>query len=176
MIDCRTHQTAYVMNLTFFFGSNRLAASINPMFPSLIRSRKLRPHPRYFLAKLTTKRRLASTSFLRASRSPFRIFAPSFFSSSAVIRGSLDISWRYFLRLWELEPPPRCDRSCSSIVWSRPFRDAYRGRRQSLDSGREYYYILCRVAEESLAWRAPGILSCPPAAPRYHFRHVAGET
>src|SRR2546425_173527 len=38
------------MNLTFFFGLNRFAASMRPMFPSLIRSKKERPHPRYFLA------------------------------------------------------------------------------------------------------------------------------
>src|SRR5215510_567030 len=106
------------MNLTFFLGSKRLAASIRPMFPSLIRSRNESPHPRYFLAKLTTKRRFASTSFLRASLSPLRTLAPSFFSSSAVIRGSLEISCRYFFRLWELEPP-RCVLSCSSI------RDAF---------------------------------------------------
>src|SRR5439155_202041 len=40
---------------------------MRPMFPSWIRSRKLIPRPMYFLAMLTTRRRLASVSRLRAS-------------------------------------------------------------------------------------------------------------
>src|SRR5207247_7206883 len=101
MMACRTHQTAYVMNLTFFFGLKRLAASISPMFPSLMRSRKDRPQFRYFLAKLTTKRRLASTSLRSASLSPRWMRSPRTFSSSGVMRGSFEISWRYFLRVSE---------------------------------------------------------------------------
>src|SRR6266571_8280574 len=101
MMACRTHQTAYVMNLTFFFGLKRLAASISPMFPSLMRSRKDRPQFRYFLAKLTTKRRLASTSLRSASLSPRWMRSPRTFSSSGVIRSSREISWRYFLRVSE---------------------------------------------------------------------------
>src|SRR4030095_12332822 len=89
------------MNLTFFFGLNRLAGSMSPMFPSLIRSRNERPQPRYFLAKLTTNRRFASTSFCRASLLPCWMRSPRTFSSSGVIRSSLEISWRYFLRVSE---------------------------------------------------------------------------
>src|SRR5437867_4156046 len=84
------------MNLTFFRGSYRLAASMRPMFPSLMRSRKESPHPRYRLAYETTKRRLASTSFCTAALSPLRIRSPSLRSSSTVIRGSFAISFRYF--------------------------------------------------------------------------------
>src|SRR6185436_8436455 len=111
MIAWRTHHTAYVMNLTFLPGSKRLAASMSPMFPSLMRSRNERPQPRYRFAYETTNRRFASTRRRNASLSPFRIFAPSSLSSRAVTRGRREISLRYFFR--DSEPPPLLPRDSS---------------------------------------------------------------
>src|SRR5262245_4122368 len=122
------------MNLTFFLGLKRLAASMRPMFPSLIRSRKERPQPRYFLAKLTTKRRFASTSFCSASLSPFSCMrSPRTFSSSGVIRSRRELSWRHLLRASE---ETRLRMTFSSSISPLLERRHSRGRRFDQGVGR----------------------------------------
>ena len=64
------------------------------MFPSLIRSRSEGPAPEKRLATLTTKRRLASTSFWMAFWSPLSASLPRRISSSRVSSGILEISRR----------------------------------------------------------------------------------
>jgi hypothetical protein len=59
-----------VMKRTPRLGSNREAASISPMLPSLISSWSGYPDRAYFLATETTKRRFDSISFRNAFSSP----------------------------------------------------------------------------------------------------------
>ena len=58
VIAWRIHHVAYVQNLKPRRYSYLSTARIRPVLPSWIRSRKLRPRLRYFLAIETTSRRL----------------------------------------------------------------------------------------------------------------------
>ena len=62
-----------------------------------MRSRNCIPLPRYLLAMLTTRRRLASESLFLAAISPFAILFANSVSSSDERRGTLPISLRYIL-------------------------------------------------------------------------------
>ena len=70
-------------------------AFISPIFPSWIRSRNGIPRPTYFLAMLTTRRRLASVSCFFASSSPASTRFASSTSCSVVSSGTFPISFRY---------------------------------------------------------------------------------
>ena len=91
----RIHHTAYEMNLKPRVSSNFSAALSNPMFPSLIRSGRLKPWFWYCFATETTKRRFDFVSFSKALRSPVFMRRASSASSSTDISSSCPMSWRY---------------------------------------------------------------------------------
>src|SRR5215471_4830583 len=88
------------MNLMPLVSSNLCAARIRPRLPSLMRSESETPWFWYFLATLTTKRRLERTSLSSASASLRLIRWASSTSSSRVISGYWLISRRY----WSSDP------------------------------------------------------------------------
>src|SRR3990170_3010952 len=74
------------------------------------------PRPTYFLAILTTRRRLASMSRRLASSSPFSIRWARSTSCSGVSRATLPISLRYMRTGSSMEIPSTPASSCSSSL------------------------------------------------------------
>ena len=68
---------------------------MSPRLPSLIKSGKDNPWFWYCLDTETTNRRLALVNFSNAAWSPALILRASSTSSSAVIKSTRPISWRY---------------------------------------------------------------------------------
>ena len=87
------------MNLKPRVWSNRLAALMSPMLPSLIMSASERPLPWYFFATETTKRRFASTNSFMAFSSFACIRIASSTSRSGGSGLNFPISAKYMLML-----------------------------------------------------------------------------
>ena len=98
-----------------FSGSNFSTPLIRPRFPSCTKSRKLIPRPVYLLAIETTKRRLASINLCLAYSSPSCFFMARAYSSSAVRRGTVPISFRYILTGSSVPIPSRRSTASRSI-------------------------------------------------------------